>query len=162
MFPCRAVQGASSGHQITQQGGNLGRDFARQVAEGAEAQGQLFARICDQLEQEDLVEAGFRSSLHERERIVSTLLGEGIALPHSLGLLARRTLVYTVLAPQGIDWGNGETATLIFVLAISKADYEEAMGLYDLFLALMNEKASKSLLACRDFASFKGLARTGS
>jgi mannitol/fructose-specific phosphotransferase system IIA component len=124
------------------------------------SQGQLFARICDQLEQEDLVEAGFRSSLHERERIVSTLLGEGIALPHSLGLLARRTLVYTVLAPHGIDWGNGETATLIFVLAISKADYEEAMGLYDLFLALMNEKASKNLLACRDFASFKGLART--
>nr|WP_244268512.1 hypothetical protein [Aeromonas fluvialis] len=38
-----------------------------------------------------------------------------------MGLLARRTLVYTVLAPQGIDWGNGETATLIFVLAISKA-----------------------------------------
>lgn len=36
------------------------------------------------------------------------------------------------------------------------------MGLYDLFLALMNEKASKNLLACRDFASVKALARTGS
>ncbi|MFQ1906254.1 BglG family transcription antiterminator [Aeromonas veronii] len=125
-------------------------------------QAELFARICDQLEAEDLVESGFRASLQERERIVSTMLGEGIALPHSLGLLARRTLVYTVLAPQGIDWGNGEIATLIFVLAISKADYEEAMGLYDLFLALMNEKASRNLLACRDFASFKALARTGS
>ena len=111
---------------------------------------------------EDLVESGFRGSLHERERIVSTMLGEGIALPHSLGLLARRTLVYTVLAPQGIDWGNGETATLIFVLAIAKADYEEAMGLYDLFLALMNEKASRNLLACRDFAAFKALARCAS
>ena len=116
--------------------------------------------IGDQLESEQLVETGFRGSLHERERIVSTLLGEGIALPHSLGLLARRTLVYTVLAPQGIDWGNGESATLIFVLAIAKADYEEAMGLYDLFLALMNEKASRSLLACRDFAAFKALARS--
>ena len=125
-------------------------------------QAELFARICDQLEAEDLVESGFRASLQERERIVSTMLGEGIALPHSLGLLVRRTLVYTVLAPQGIDWGNGEIATLIFVLAISKADYEEAMGLYDLFLALMNEKASRNLLACRDFASFKALARTGS
>lgn len=126
------------------------------------SQAELFTRICDQLEAEDLVESGFRASLQERERIVSTMLGEGIALPHSLGLLARRTLVYTVLAPQGIDWGNGEIATLIFVLAISKADYEEAMGLYDLFLALMNEKASRNLLACRDFASFKALARTGS
>ncbi|MBV7598682.1 transcription antiterminator [Aeromonas sp. sia0103] len=126
------------------------------------SQASLFARICDRLEREDLVEEAFRGSLHERERIVSTMLGDGIALPHSLGLLARRTLVYTVLAPQGIEWGNGETATLIFALAIAKADYEEAMGLYDLFLALMNEKASKNLLACRDFASFKALARTGS
>ncbi|MFQ2322983.1 BglG family transcription antiterminator [Aeromonas dhakensis] len=124
------------------------------------SQEALFDRICSQLEAEGLVESGFRGSLQERERIVSTLLGDGIALPHSLGLLARRTLVYTVLAPQGIDWGNGESATLIFVLAIAKADYEEAMGLYDLFLALMNEKASRNLLACRDFAAFKALARS--
>lgn len=124
------------------------------------SQAALFDRICSQLEAEDLVESGFRGSLQERERIVSTMLGDGIALPHSLGLLARRTLVYTVLAPQGIDWGNGESATLIFVLAIAKADYEEAMGLYDLFLALMNEKARRSLLACRDFAAFKALARS--
>ncbi|MFQ1892432.1 DUF4310 family protein [Aeromonas veronii] len=92
---------------------------------------------------------------------LATDMGIGLAIGYVI-ILARRTLVYTVLAPQGIDWGNGEIATLIFVLAISKADYEEAMGLYDLFLALMNEKASRNLLACRDFASFKALARTGS
>ncbi|MCY9837304.1 PTS sugar transporter subunit IIA [Aeromonas media] len=65
------------------------------------SQARLFGRICDQLESEQLVEMGFRGSLHERERIVSTLLGEGIALPHSLGLLARRTLIYTVQASSG-------------------------------------------------------------
>ncbi|MCR3961482.1 DUF4310 family protein [Aeromonas veronii] len=92
---------------------------------------------------------------------LATGMGIGLAIGYVI-ILARRTLVYTVLAPQGIDWGNGEIATLIFVLAISKADYEEAMGLYDLFLALMNEKASRNLLACRDFASFKALVRTGS
>ncbi|MGK4474630.1 BglG family transcription antiterminator [Aeromonas molluscorum] len=125
------------------------------------SQHQLLARVCEQLEAEEMVETGFRASLFEREAIVSTMLGEGIALPHSLGLLAKRTCVYTVLAPQGIEWGNGESAGLIFVLAISKGDYEEAMGLYDLFISLMNEKASKSLLACENFASFKALARTG-
>ncbi|WP_429193646.1 DUF4310 family protein [Aeromonas veronii] len=92
---------------------------------------------------------------------LATGMGIGLAIGYVI-ILARRTLVYTVLTPQGIDWGNGEIATLIFVLAISKADYEEAMGLYDLFLALMSEKASRNLLACRDFASFKALARTGS
>lgn len=124
-------------------------------------QQQLLDRVCTQLEAEERVEPGFRASLFEREAIVSTMLGDGMALPHSLGLLAKRTCVYTVLAPQGIEWGNGEIASLIFVLAISKRDYEEAMGLYDLFIRLMNEKASKSLLACEDFASFKALARTG-
>ena len=94
-------------------------------------------RIGDQLESEQLVETGFKGSLHERECIVSTL-------------------VYTVLAPQGFDWGNGETATLVF------ANNEEVMGVYDLFLALMNEKASRNLLACRDFNDFKALSRTGS
>ena len=69
---------------------------------------------------------------------------------------------YWTYTDRILDWGNGETATLIFVLAISKADYEEAMGLYDLFLALMNEKASRALLACRDFCDFKALARAGS
>ncbi len=71
------------------------------------SQAALFDRICSQLEAEDLVESGFRGSLQERERIVSTMLGDGIALPHSLGLLARRTLVYTVLARRG---STGATA----------------------------------------------------
>jgi len=67
------------------------------------SQAQLFGRICDQLESEQLVEMGFRGSLHERECIVSTLLGEGIALPHSLGLLAHRTLIHTVQALRSVS-----------------------------------------------------------
>jgi hypothetical protein len=42
----------------------------------------------------------------EREAIVSTMLGDGIALPHSLGLLAQKTVVYTVLAPHGVGRRN--------------------------------------------------------
>ena len=61
------------------------------------SQGALFDRICSQLEAEDLVQSGFRGSLQEREQIVSTMLGTASLYP-SLGL-ARRTLVYTVLAP---------------------------------------------------------------
>ena len=119
----------------------------------------LFDRICSQLEAEDLVEERIPGILAGAGADRLNHAGDGIALPHSLGLLARRTLVYTVLAP-GDRLGQRRAPTLIFVLAIAKADYEEAMGLYDLFLALMNEKASRSLLACRDFAAFKALARS--
>lgn len=120
-------------------------------------QAALFQTLCQQLEQEGVVDSDFWPSVEEREAIVSTMLGEGIALPHSLGLLAKKTVVYTVLAPQGIAWGD-ETAYVIFLLAISKTEYEEAMAIYDLFVTFMRERAMTRLRDSGDFASFKAVA----
>lgn len=85
------------------------------------------------------------------------MLGDGIALPHALGLLAQKTVVYTVLAPQGIAWGE-ETAHVIFLLAISKREYEEAMAIYDIFVTFLRERAMARLCSCRDFEDFKTVA----
>ncbi|VDZ81233.1 probable licABCH operon regulator Includes: putative phosphotransferase enzyme IIB component;Putative PTS system EIIB component; Includes: RecName:Full=Putative phosphotransferase enzyme IIA component; Putative PTS system EIIA component [Salmonella bongori] len=104
-----------------------------------------------------LWDAAFLDSVIEREAIVSTLLGDGIALPHALGLLAKKTVVYTVLAPQGITWGD-ETAHVIFLLAISKSEYEEAMAIYDIFVTFLRERAMTRLCACRNFIEFKTVA----
>ena len=93
----------------------------------------------------------------EREAIVSTMLGDGIALPHSLGLLAKKTVVYTVIAPQGIAWGD-ETAYIIFLLAISKREYEEAMAIYDIFVTFLRERAMSRLATTRSFDEFKTVA----
>jgi len=117
----------------------------------------LFKRLCDQLGHEDFVDAEFLDSVTEREAIVSTMLGDGIALPHALGLLAKKTVVYTVLAPQGIAWGD-EIAHVIFLLAISKSEYEEAMAIYDIFVTFLRERAMARLCACRDFDEFKAVA----
>jgi len=117
----------------------------------------LFRELCGQLEQEGFVDAAFLDSVVEREAIVSTMLGDGIALPHSLGLLAKKTVVYTVLAPQGIRWGE-ETAQAIFLLAISKSEYEEAMAIYDIFVTFLRERAVARLCSCKDFAGFKSVA----
>ncbi|MGE9551187.1 BglG family transcription antiterminator [Erwinia amylovora] len=120
-------------------------------------QTDLFRMLCDRLEHEGVVDRDFYPSVEEREAIVSTMLGEGIALPHSLGLLARKTVVYTVLAPQGITWGD-ETAYVIFLLAISKTEYEEAMAIYDLFVTFMRERAMTRLRDSKNFISFKAVA----
>ncbi|WP_455815518.1 BglG family transcription antiterminator [Pseudomonas graminis] len=117
----------------------------------------LFRQLCNRLEEEGMVDETFYPSVEEREAIVSTMLGEGIALPHSLGLLAKKTCVYTVLAPEGIAWGD-ETAYVIFLLAISKTEYEEAMAIYDLFVTFMRERAMTRLRDSKDFASFKAVA----
>ena len=117
----------------------------------------LFAGLCQQLQQEGFVDAGFHDSVVEREAIVSTMLGDGIALPHALGLLAQKTVVYTVIAPNGIAWGD-ETAHIIFLLAISKSEYEEAMAIYDIFVTFLRERAMTRLCACHDFDEFNAVA----
>ncbi|KFC07192.1 putative BglB family transcriptional antiterminator [Trabulsiella guamensis ATCC 49490] len=117
----------------------------------------LFRELCDSLCEEGFVDAEFHASVVEREAIVSTMLGEGIALPHALGLLAKKTVVYTVLAPQGIRWGD-ETAHAIFLLAISKSEYEEAMAIYDIFVTFLRERAMQRLSACQSFSEFKAVA----
>ncbi|HDE1830899.1 TPA: beta-propeller fold lactonase family protein [Klebsiella pneumoniae] len=117
----------------------------------------LFAELCQQLMEEGFVDAEFHASVVEREAIVSTMLGDGIALPHSLGLLAKKTVVYTVIVPQGIAWGD-ETAHLIFLLAISKREYEEAMAIYDIFVTFLRERAMSRLAATRSFDEFKTVA----
>lgn len=127
------------------------------VIDGPMDQQTLFAELCQQLEQEGFVDEAFHASVVEREAIVSTMLGDGIALPHALGLLAQKTVVYTVIAPQGIAWGD-ETAHLIFLLAISKSEYEEAMAIYDIFVTFLRERAMTRLSATRSFDEFKAVA----
>ncbi|WP_333497027.1 BglG family transcription antiterminator [Kluyvera sp. CHPC 1.251] len=127
------------------------------VIDGPTDQQTLFAELCQQLEQEGFVDEAFHASVVEREAIVSTMLGDGIALPHALGLLAQKTVVYTVIAPQGIVWGD-ETAHIIFLLAISKSEYEEAMAIYDIFVTFLRERAMTRLSATRSFDEFKAVA----
>jgi transcriptional antiterminator len=127
------------------------------IVDQAMDQQRLFHELCEQLQEEGFVGAEFLDSVVEREAIVSTMLGDGIALPHSLGLLAQKTVVYTVLAPKGIKWGD-ETAYVIFLLAISKSEYEEAMAIYDIFVTFLRERAMARLCSCGDFAEFKTVA----
>ncbi|PXW38557.1 BglG family transcriptional antiterminator [Klebsiella oxytoca] len=128
-----------------------------QVIDTPMDQQTLFAALCQQLRHEGFVDAEFHDSVVEREAIVSTMLGDGIALPHALGLLAKKTVVYTVIAPHGIAWGD-ETAHIIFLLAISKSEYEEAMAIYDIFVTFLRERAMARLAATRSFDEFKAVA----
>jgi len=47
---------------------------------------------------------------------------------------------------------------VIFLLAISKREYEEAMAIYDIFVTFLRERAMSRLCSCNDFAGFKAVA----
>ncbi len=62
-----------------------------------------------------------------------------------------------MIAPHGIAWGD-ETAHIIFLLAISKSEYEEAMAIYDIFVTFLRERAMARLAVTRSFDEFKAVA----
>lgn len=123
------------------------------------SQGELLQQLCHELEQDNIVPKEFYDSVVERESITPTMLGDVIAIPHSVGLMANETKVYTVFSEKGVEWGENHKAHLIFLFAIKQEDYEEAMGLYELFVTFMESKAISSLTHCGNFESFLHFAK---
>ena len=74
-----------------------------------------------------------------RERVMSTYLGHGIAIPH--GELAdlqsvSRTGVSVLQLPQGVEWEPGERAYLVIGLASANQEHAETLtNLVDLLQA---------------------------
>lgn len=62
----------------------------------------LFAELCQQLLEEGFVDAEFHASVVEREAIVSTMLGMALRCRTPRAAGEKKTVVYTVIAPQGI------------------------------------------------------------
>ncbi|MCW2584148.1 MAG: phosphoenolpyruvate-dependent sugar phosphotransferase system 2 [Klenkia sp.] len=67
------------------------------------------------------VDAGYVTSMLEREESISTYMGEGVAIPH--GTNAGRASVHrdalTVTRyPAGVDWGNGRAEVVIGIAAV--------------------------------------------
>src|SRR5690349_14472330 len=70
------------------------------------------------------IEAGYISSMKNREKVANTYLGNGITIPHGLPEnreLIRRTGVAVLQVPDGVTWNPGETARLIVGIA-AKSD----------------------------------------
>jgi len=63
-------------------------------------------------------EAAFVGALLEREEVVSTAVGSGLAFPHARGVRACGLTLAVGTSPGGIDFGEGEKAHLLFVSAV--------------------------------------------
>jgi mannitol/fructose-specific phosphotransferase system IIA component len=65
------------------------------------------------------VEPGYPEAMLERERSVSTYVGEGVAIPHGTDAsraLVRRTTLGVLQFPDGVDW-DGQPVTICVAIA---------------------------------------------
>lgn len=66
------------------------------------------------------VEPGYPETMAERERSVSTYIGEGVAIPHGTDAsraLVRRTTLGVLQFPEGVDWNGNRTHLCVAIAA---------------------------------------------
>jgi mannitol/fructose-specific phosphotransferase system IIA component len=76
----------------------------------------------------DAVEPGYPATMLERERSVSTYIGEGVAIPHGTDAsraLVRRTTLGVLQFPDGVDW-DGQPVRICVAIA-AKGDEHVAV-----------------------------------
>jgi mannitol/fructose-specific phosphotransferase system IIA component len=96
------------------------------------------------------VEPGYAQTMLERERSVSTYIGEGVAIPHGTDAsraLVRRTTLGVLQFPDGVDW-NGQRVTICVAIA-AKGD-EHVAVLSALAQILMEPEQAERLRTSSD------------
>jgi mannitol/fructose-specific phosphotransferase system IIA component len=91
------------------------------------------------------VEDGYPEAMLERERSVSTFIGEGVAIPHGTDAsraLVRRTTLGVLQFPDGVDW-DGKPVTICVAIA-AKGD-EHVTVLSSLAQILMDPDQARRL-----------------
>ncbi len=66
------------------------------------------------------IEPGYPEAMLERERSVSTFIGEGVAIPHGTDearSLVRRTTLGFLQFPDGIDWDGNDVRVCVAIAA---------------------------------------------
>jgi len=98
---------------------------AVKVGGSAASQSEAIDQVGAVLVGEGLVTPAYVDAMHAREAIVSTYLGNGIALPHGTNETqgeVRRTGLAVIQYPGGVPWGD-EPARLVIGLAAMSDDH---------------------------------------
>ncbi|MUL43008.1 PTS sugar transporter subunit IIA [Streptomonospora sp. PA3] len=105
----------------------------------------------------DAVEPAYLPAMHERERSMSTYIGEGVAIPHGTDAaraLVKRTALAFVQFPDGVDWGGREA---VLAIGIAARGTEHTGVLAALARVLSDGRAAARLRGASDAATVVAL-----
>lgn len=103
------------------------------------------------------VEPGYPEAMVERERTVSTFIGEGVAIPHGTDearSLVRKTTLGFLQFPDGIDWDGNDVRVCV---AIAAKGNEHMAVLSGLAQILMEPEQAEALRTSSDVDQVLGL-----
>lgn len=122
---------------------------------------EILADLAGLLRQKQLVGADYLPSLIEREEIVPTYLGNGLAAPHPVEAEVLETVIAVCICPAGVNWNEEKRVQVVFMLAVKNEEQKRLATLYTLISDLVeNPKAMNELKRVTDFDSFMRVLRT--
>lgn len=100
----------------------------------------------------DLAEGEVFDALIARERLGSTGLGRGVALPHGRAARGERTTAAFLRLDQGVDYDapDGEPVDLLFGLLVPQACTDEHLQLLASLAEMFSDAAFRERLRSRD------------
>lgn len=110
--------------------------FADQVFRTKE---EIIHFLCTKMGQETELPAAFEPSVYQRERLASTDLGLGIAMPHPMTMIAKRTCVAVCHLKNPVRWGK-QKVRFVFLLAARKEGGEVYTLFSHVIYALANDE----------------------
>ncbi len=122
---------------------------------------EFLADLAGVLEGKRLVGEDYLPSLMEREEIVPTYLGNGLAAPHPVEAEVLETVIAVCICPAGVDWNGEKRAQVVFMLAVKNEEQKRLATLYTLISDLVeNPKVMGELKRVTDFESFMRVLQT--
>lgn len=129
--------------------------LGRKPQDKADAIGQMVELLAKSGSLED--KKKFKQAILERERLSTTGIGEGIAIPHGKSSAVKRAALAAMVVPQGVDFASADSAPvhLLFMIAVPEEGTELHLEVLERLAAmLMDEDFRKRLTAAKDAAEF--------
>ena len=129
--------------------------LGRKPQDKADAIGQMVELLAKSGSLED--KKKFKQAILERERLSTTGIGEGIAIPHGKSSAVKRAALAAMVVPQGVDFASADGAPvhLLFMIAVPEEGAELHLEVLERLAAmLMDEDFRKRLTAAKVAAEF--------
>lgn len=114
---------------------------------------EVLNTMCNQLIEFDYVEEDFLANVLKREELSSTAYFS-FAIPHSINMDAKRTVIAIYINVNGIDW-NGKSVQLVILPCFNSADRKNFNKIFEMFTdTLMNTSNIKPIVGVLNLEEF--------
>lgn len=101
---------------------------------------KILELLSDALVRQHAVPADFLDQVLERENLSGTAFNDIVAIPHTLGMPARQTLIVVAAFDEPVDWA-GVPVRLVLLIAFSAADRNLFRDTFDHLVTTLAEPA---------------------